>query len=94
MTGTLRFVLWVLGGLAILWLLFGLAMLLGMGSMMNGEMSQGGMAGGDMMGGCMMMGNAMMGMMGLMAAQVIAMAGLAGIFIYLVVDSVRNRRQR
>lgn len=90
-TGTLRVVLWVLGGVAVAWLVLALAMLPAMGRMMG----EGGMMHGGMMGGGMMMGmGSMMAMMGMMAAQFVGMLGLAGIFIYLVVDSLRSRRGR
>jgi uncharacterized membrane protein len=82
--GSLRTVLWVLGGVAVVWLVLALAMLPAMGRMMG----EGGMMRGGMMGG------GMMGMMGMMAAQFIAMLGLVGIFIYLVVDSIRDRAAR
>ena len=91
-TGPLRFVLWVLGGLAVLWLILGLAMLPAMGRMMGGGMMQGGMMDGAAMGeGMMCCGGGMMGMMGLMGIQLIAMLGLVGVFIYLVVDAMRRR---
>jgi hypothetical protein len=91
-TGPLRVVLWVLGGLAVVWLILGLAMLPAMGRMMGGGMTQGGMMDGAAMGeGMMCCGGGMMGMMGLMAIQLIAMLGLVGVFIYLVVDAVRRR---
>lgn len=82
-TGTLRAVLWVLGTLAVVWLVSGLFMLPTMGRMMSEE----GMMGGGMMGG---MGS-MMGMMVTMGAQLLAMLGLVGVFVYLVVDSLRKR---
>lgn len=92
-TGTLRVVLWVLGGLALIWLVLGLAAIPSMARMMGpGGMMHGGMMEGGMMEGGMMMGGGMMGMMGMMALQTIAMLGLVGIFIYLVVDSLRHRR--
>lgn len=94
-TGGLRVVLWVLGGLAVLWLILGIVMMPAMGRMMEGGMMHGGMMGPGMMQGGGM-GEGMMccggGMMGMMAIQTIAMLGLVGIFIYLVVDSVRRRR--
>ena len=92
-TGTLRAVLWFLGSLGVLWLLLGLFLLPSMGRMMGG----GGMMGSDMTGtmqSCPMMQGGMMGMgtmMALMVLQLIAMLGLVGIFIYLVVDSLRAR---
>lgn len=78
--GTLRLVLWVLGGLAVLWLVFGLAMLPTMSRMMGGEA----MSGGMMVG--------MGAMMGMMVTQFVAMLGLVGVFVYLVVDTLRRRR--
>ena len=99
MTGTLRAVLWFLGGLGVLWLLLGIILLPSMGQMMMGG---GGMMGPDTMpmGGGMMgseagpMGGGMMSMgamMALMVVQFVAMLGLVGIFVYLVVDSLRGR---
>ena len=96
-TGPLRTVLWILGGLAVIWLIAALAMLPSMGRMMSPE---GGMMGGGMMQGEMMgegmMGRGMMGgmmsMMAMMAAQFLAMLGLVAIFVYLIVDSLRKRR--
>lgn len=85
-TGTLRAVLWFLGGLGVLWALAGVFLLPSMSRMMRG----GGMMGSDtmpMMGGMMGMGT----MMVLMVAQLIAMFGLVGIFIYLLIDSLRGR---
>ena len=96
-TGPLRTVLWILGGLAVIWLIAGLAMLPSMGrmmseggGMMDGDMMQGGTMGEGMMGGGMMMNIG--GMMSMMAAQFLAMLSLVGIFIYLVVDPIRRRR--
>lgn len=86
-TGPLRTVLWILGGLAVVWLVAGLAMLPSTGRMMS---EGGGMMGGGMMEGGMMM-EGMMSMMAVMAAQFLAMLGLVGIFIYLIVDSLRRR---
>lgn len=85
-TGTLRAALWLMGGLGVLWLLLGIFLLPGMGQMMGG----GGMMESEtmpMMGGMMGMGT----MMVLMVVQLIAMLGLVGIFIYLVIDSLRRR---
>lgn len=100
-TGTLRVVLWVLGGVAVVWLVLALSMLpamgrmMGEGGMMHGGAMQGGMMSGGMMDGGMMMGmGSMMGMMGMMATQFIGMLGLVGIFIYLVLDSIRDRPAR
>lgn len=98
-TGTLRAVLWFLGSLGVLWLLLGILLLPGMGQMMMGG---GGMMGSDTMpmGGGMMgsetmpMGGGMMAMgamMILMVVQFVAMLGLVGIFVYLVVDTLRGR---
>lgn len=96
-TGPLRAVLWVLGALAVIWLIAGLAMLPSMGrmmpeggGMMGGGMMQDGMMGEGMMGQGMMGG--MMSMMAMMVAQLLAMLGLVCIFIYLIVDSLRKRR--
>jgi uncharacterized membrane protein len=86
-TGMLRAVLWILGSLAVGWLVLALIAMPSMGRMMG----QGGMMHGGMMEGGMM-GGGMMGMMGMMALQTLAMLGLVGIFIYLVVDSIRSRR--
>lgn len=83
-TGTLRAVLWLLGTLGVLWLLLGIFLLPSMGRMMGG----GGMMGSDMMP---MMGGMMGTMMILMLVKMLAMLGLVGIFIYLVVDSLRGR---
>lgn len=91
-TGPLRTVLWILGGLAIVWAVAGLAMLPSMGRMMEGGMMGGGMMQGGMGEETMCCGGGMMGMMGFMALQTISMLGLAGIFIYLVVDAIRRRR--
>lgn len=85
-TGPMRVVLWVLGTLGILWLILWLVALPGMADMMGGS---------GMMGGGMnregMMGGGMMAMMGAMFLQFAGMLGLAGIFVYLVTDSVRGR---
>lgn len=91
-TGTLRTVLWVLGGLAVVWAVACLAMLLSMGRMMDGGMMGGGGMQGPMVGEGMMGMGGMMSMMTMMAAQVLAMLGLLGVFIYLVVDTMRRRR--
>lgn len=96
-TGPLRTVLWILGGLAVIWLIAGLAMLPSMGRMMSGGggMMDEGMMGEGMMGGGMMMNmGGMMSMMAMMAAQFLAMLGLVGIFVYLIVDSLRKRRSK
>lgn len=90
--GPLRVVLWVLSSFAVLWLILTLAMLPGMGGMMSGGMMGEGAMEGGMMGGGSMMGGGMMGMMGMMAIQGIVLLGLVGIFIYLVVDSLRSKR--
>lgn len=96
-TGFLRGVLWLLGGIAVVWLILAVAMLPAMGRMMQGGMMHGGMMGQGMMqggtgDGMTCCGGGMMGMMGMMALQTIAMLGLVGVFISLVVDSVRRRR--
>ena len=88
-TGPLRVVLWVLGGAGVLWALFRLGMLFGMG----GRSTTGGGTMHDGMGYGMTDGmqgwGGGMGW-GIMSLQTIAMLGLVGIFIYLVVDSVRS----
>ncbi len=93
-TGTLRAVLWILGSLSVIWLVLALFALPSLARMMGrSAMMQGGMMEGGMMGGGMTCcGGGMMGMMGMMALQTVAMLGLVGIFIYLVVDSIRSRR--
>jgi hypothetical protein len=94
-TGPLRGVLWVLGGLAAVWLLFGLLSLPLMGRMMGGGMSNGGMMDGGMMG--VGMGSGVMDMVPMMLATgagVLALLGLVGVFIYLVVDWFRHRSVR
>ena len=93
-TGALRLVLWILGSLGVLWLLAGIASLpamwqmMGEQGLMGGPMMQDGATGGGMMP---MMGGGMMAMMLAMVAQFLAMVGLVGVFIYLVVDSLRHR---
>lgn len=93
--GPLRGVLWLLGGLGVLWIVLVLSTTLGMGGM-AGEGMPGGMGmGGDpgeagMMGGGSMAGMAMAAMWGVMLAQTVGMLGLAGVFVYLVVDSLRG----
>lgn len=77
--GPLRTVLWVLGAIGVLWVLFWLLALPSMGDMMQG----GGMMAGGMGGGL-----GMMSMMGAMTLQFLGMLGLAGIFVYLVVDTL------
>ena len=92
-TGPLRTVLWILGGLAIVWAVAVLAMLPSMARRMEGGMMGGGMMQGGTMGEGMMMGmGGMMSMMATVAAQFLAMLGLLGVFVYLIVDSVRRRR--
>lgn len=99
-TGPLRGVLWVLGGLAAVWLLLGLLSLPLMGRMMGGGMMSGGMADGGMMDGGMMgpgMGSGMMGMFPMMLAMgagVLALLGLVRVFIYFAVDASRRRSAR
>ena len=96
-TGTLRVVLWVLGGIAVAWLLACLAMIPAMGRVMGGGMMQGSDMQGGAMGGGMMAGmgmGSMMTMMAMMAAQFLVMLALAGVFAYLVLDSLRARRSR
>lgn len=84
--GPLRTVLWMLGGLGMIWLVL---WLLGL-SAMGGMMGEDGMMGGGMPGGGMMDGG-MTAMMGAMLVQTFGMLGLAGIFVYLVVDTLRGR---
>ena len=93
-TGPLRLVLWILGGLAVAWLVLGLAMLPAMARMMGGGMMSEGMMGSGMMQGGMGQGMACCGgsMMGMMALQTIPMLGLVGVFGYLVINSIRRRR--
>lgn len=83
--GPLRVVMWILGTVGMLWLILWLVSLPAMADMMDGS----GMMGGGMNGDGMMAGG-MMTMMGAMLLQFAGMLGLAGIFIYLVVDSVRD----
>lgn len=96
-TGPLRGVLWVLGGLAAVWLLFSLLSLPLMGRMMGGGMMSGETADGGTMAGGMMgpgMGSGMMSMMPMMVSMgvgVLALLGLVGVFVYLIVDSSRRR---
>lgn len=89
--GPLRTVLWVLGTLGVIWVVLWLVGLPAMGGMMgeNG-MTGGGLSGGGMMNG----GTSMMAMMGAMAVQVLGMLGLAGIFVYLVVDTLSGRGEQ
>ncbi|CAN5216842.1 hypothetical protein BH23GEM4_BH23GEM4_14700 [soil metagenome] len=92
-TGKLRSVLWILGSLGVAWLILALASLPAMSRMMGGGgMEDGGMMRDGMMNGGMMGG--MMSMMGVMAVQLVAMLGLVGVFVYLVVDVLRNRSAR
>lgn len=86
--GPLRVVLWVLGALGIVWVILWVLALPAMGGMMG----ENGMMGGGMGGGAMMDGG-MMAMMGAMVVQTLGMLGLAGIFVYLVVDTLRGRRE-
>lgn len=89
--GPLRVVLWILGAVGMLWLILWLIALPGMVDMMSeGGMMGGGMADGGMMDG-RMMGGGMMAMMGGVLLQLVGMLGLAGIFVYLVIDSLRGR---
>lgn len=85
-TGPLRVILWILGSIGALWLFVGLTSLPYMGRMMGYD----GSMDGGMMGGEGMLG--IMSMMGTMALQLIGMLGLVGIFVYLVIDTVRGRR--
>lgn len=104
-TGILRTVLWVLGGLASLWLLLGIVTLVAMfamGGMMPGAgMGMGGMDRPEVTGmGIGMDGRQGMGlawmitMMGMMGSALIALVGLVGVFFYLVSDSLRKRRDQ
>lgn len=89
--GPLRAVLWFLGGLGVVWLGLGLALLPGLGRMMGtGGMMRGGTMHDGMMDGGTMAG-AMMPMMAMVVLQLVAMLGLVGVFVYLVVDSIRAR---
>lgn len=93
--GPLRIVLWTLSSLAVLWLLLALTMLPAMGRMMSGGMMGAGMSGeGGMTNGMVCCAGGMPAMMGMMTIQGVMLLGLAGIFIYLVVDSLRSRRSR
>ena len=73
--------------MAAVWLILGIMMLPAMGRMMGDGM--GGMMQGGAGQGMMCCGGAMMGAM---ALQVIGMLGLVGVFVYLIIDSVRGRR--
>lgn len=89
--GPLRTVLWILGTLGAIWVVLWLIGLPAMGGMMgeNGMMGDGVVA-GDMTDG----GPGMMAMMGAMAVQALGMLGLAGIFVYLMVDTLSGRGQQ
>ncbi len=87
-SGPLRTVLWVLGALGVLWVLVWLVSIPTMGGMMGGGPGEGGMMGGE----GAMTGGRMLPMSGLMVTQTLGMLGLAGIFAYLVVDTLRGRR--
>jgi hypothetical protein len=81
--GPLRTVLWVLGTLGVIWVVLWLVGLPAMGGMMGGNgMTMGGGGSGVGMGA----------MMGAMLVQTLGMLGLAGIFVYLLVDTLRVRR--
>jgi uncharacterized membrane protein len=90
-TGPLRAVLWLLGALAAVWMLLSALALPLMGRMMDGGMMTGGMGGagpgGPMMGGMMTMPL----MMVAMGAGFLALLGLVGVFVYLIVDSLRQQ---
>lgn len=97
-SGRMRTVLWILGGLGVLWALFWVfafaSMGMGDGGMMGGGMGDGGMmqdgpAPEEMVGE---MGSPAIAMIGGMVAQTLGMLGLVGVFIYLVIDSVRKRQ--
>lgn len=95
-TGPLRAVLWILGSLGMLWLALWLVSTAIMGGAIGGWMAGNGVAGGDGMmdGSGMVMNGAFFPMMGAMFAQFVGMTGLAGIFVYLVVDALRARSGR
>ena len=103
--GPLRVVLWILGGVGMLWLILwvialpGMIDMMGQGGMMGG-MGPGGPVGGNgpdpggpMDGGPMggwMGSTGMVAMAGGVLLQFVGMLGLAGIFVYLVIDTVRG----
>lgn len=90
--GPLRIVLWILGAVGMLWLILWLIALPGMGGMMGeGGMMGAGMMDRGRMDGGMMGGGMMVVMVGGMALQLVGMLGLAGIFVYLVIDGLRGR---
>lgn len=102
-SGPLRGVLWILGSLGALWVVLVLATAVGMGGGMGGMggMMGGGMPGGmdtgggpdgpgGMMGGGPMGGGGMVAIWGVMATQTVGTLGLAGVFVYLVVDAARG----
>lgn len=95
-TGPLRVVLWILGSLGMLWLVLWLVSIAIMDGAVGGWMAGNGMAGGAgmMNGGGMVMDGAFVSMMGAMFAQFVGMIGLAGIFVYLLVDTARGRSGR
>lgn len=82
--GTLRVVLWILGGAATLWLR--------LWTMRRGGAMSGRGMGNGRMGERMIASETVA--MGMMAAQWLAMLGLIAIFLYLVVDAVRERGRR
>lgn len=98
-SGRLRIVLWILGSLGVLWAAFWIyaftSMSMGGGGMMGGDgmmrggMMQNGAPAREMTGGMSMRAGAMIGGM---VTQTLGMLGLIGIFIYLVADTIRNRR--
>lgn len=96
-SGPLRVVLWILGGVGMLWLILWLIALPGMVDMMSEGGIMGGGVGGPGAGGPMggwMGGTGMVAMAGGALLQFVGMLGLAGIFVYLVVDSLRGRPSR
>ncbi len=102
-SGPLRVVLWILGSVGILWLVLwlialpGMVDMMGQGGMMGGRMGDGGAGAGGPMGGWMdgwMGGTGMVAMAGGVLLQLVGMLGLAGIFVYLVIDSLRGRPSR
>ena len=109
MTRGVRIALWLLSSLAVLWTITTLVMMGSMAATMgacpmcrmmmtgSGMMQPGASAGADSvaMGSGMMSGAmpAMMWMMLSMGLSWIVMLGLDAVFIYLIIDAVRNRRR-
>lgn len=90
-SGPMRTILWALGAVGMAWVIVWLIALGTMGSMMWGPGMMGGgrpgvgTASGAMVGGA----TALAG--GGTLLQLVGMVGLAGIFVYLVVDTLRDR---